>query len=146
MAAQLDAWLGGLLAQMAPSARRALARAVAKGLQQRSQRRIAAQLNPDGSAFAPRQPQLRMKGGRIRRTMFAKLRTSRFLKTDSTPEAAVLGFVAQVERIARVHQLGLRDRVSKGGVDYQYPVRQLLGFSDTDISAIQDQVLTHLTR
>lgn len=109
---QLDTWLGGLLAQMAPSARRALARAVAKGLQQRSQRRIAAQLNPDGSAFAPRQPQLRMKGGRIRRTMFAKLRTSRFLKTDSTPEAAVLGFVAQVERIARVHQLGLRDRKS----------------------------------
>ncbi len=142
----MEAELSGLLTQLEPSARRELARAIAKELQPRQRKRIADQLNPDGTPFAKRKPQLRQKAGRIRRTMFSKLRTARYLKSAATANSAVVGFVGEVERIARVHQLGLRDRVQKGGKDAQYAARELLGFTDDDVSAVHDLVIAHLAR
>lgn len=136
--------LASLLANLDSKARRKLAREIAKQLRNSQQKRIAAQLNPDGSAFAKRKPQVRDQKGKIRRTMFSKLRTAKYLKTEANPNAAVVGFVGEVERIARVHQYGLRDRAQKGGPDVQYPARQLLGFTEPDIEAIRDAVLAHL--
>ncbi|MGF6141373.1 phage virion morphogenesis protein [Pseudomonas laurylsulfatiphila] len=138
--------LGGLLAKLEPGARRELAKAIAKEVQPRQRKRIADQLNPDGTSFAKRKPQLRQKSGRIRRTMFNKLRTARYLKTSATSNNAVVGFVGQVERIARVHQFGLRDRVQKGGKEAQYAARELLGFTDDDVNAVHDLVISHLAR
>lgn len=142
----MEAQLSGLISQLEPSARRVLARAIAKELQPRQRKRIADQLNPDGTPFAKRKPQLRQKVGRIRRTMFSKLRTARYLKSAATANSAVVGFVGEVERIARVHQLGLRDRVQKGGKDAQYAVRELLGFTEDDVNAVHDLVIAHLAR
>lgn len=144
--APMEAQLDGLLSRLEPSARRELARAIAKELQPRQRKRIADQLNPDGTPFAKRKPQLRQKAGRIRRTMFSKLRTARYLKSAATANSAVVGFVGEVERIARVHQFGLRDRVQKGGKDAQYTARELLGFTDDDVSAVHDLVIAHLAR
>lgn len=138
--------LSGLLASLDANARRQLAREIAKTLRQSQQRRIAAQLNPDGSAFEKRKPQVRAQKGKVRRTMFAKLRTTKYLKVESSPNAAVVGFADEVERIARVHQYGLRDRAQKGGPDIQYPVRQLLGLTEADVDAISDATLKHLAR
>lgn len=138
--------LAGLLANMDGKARRQLAREIAKQLRQSQQRRIAAQLNPDGTAFDKRKPQLRQQKGKLRRTMFTKLRTAKYLKTEAKPDAAVVGFVSQVGRIAAVHQYGLRDRAQKGGPEVQYPVRQLLGFTDADIEAVSDLTIKHLAR
>lgn len=138
--------LAGLLANMDSKARRQLARDIAMQLRQSQQRRIAGQLNPDGSAFEKRKPQLRQQKGRLRRQMFSKLRTAKYLKTEAKPDAAVIGFVSQVGRIAAVHQYGLRDRAQKGGPEVQYPVRQLLGFSEADIEAISDATIRHLAR
>ena len=87
---EIDAALQGLLTAMAPGERRKLARDIAADLRSRQQRRVAAQLNPDGSAYEPRKPRLRAKVGRIRRTMFAKLRAAKYLKASSTAEAAVV--------------------------------------------------------
>lgn len=142
----LNTHFDGLLAQLEPGARRALAKAIAKEIQPRQRKRIADQLNPDGTPFAKRKPQLRQKSGRVRRTMFSKLRTTRYLKTSATSNSAVVGFVGEVERIARVHQFGLRDRVQKGGKEAQYASRELLGFTDDDVSAIHDLVIAHLAR
>jgi phage virion morphogenesis protein len=142
----MEAQLSGLISKLEPSARRELARAIARELQPRQRKRIADQLNPDGTPFAKRKPQLRQKAGRIRRTMFSKLRTARYLKSSATANSAVVGFVGEVERIARVHQLGLRDRVQKGGKDAQYAARELLGFTDDDVSAVHDLVISHLAR
>lgn len=139
-----EAELAILLANLDSKARRKLAREVAKQLRTSQQKRIAAQLNPDGSAFAKRKPQVRDQKGKIRRTMFSKLRTAKYLKTEANPNTAVVGFVGEVERIARVHQYGLRDRAQKGGPDVQYPARQLLGFTEADVEAIRDAVLAHL--
>lgn len=142
---ELDARANGLLASLTPAARRTLAREIASRLRTRGQQRIAAQVSPDGTPYAPRKPQLRRKKGRIRREMFSKLRTTRFLKTEATADAAMVGFVSQVERIARVHQEGLRDRVRPGGPEYAYPARELIGISDDDRAAIEGLVLDHLS-
>lgn len=136
--------LAGLLTRLEPKARRQLAREIAKQLRQSQQRRIAAQLNPDGSAFEKRKPQVRAQKGKLRRTMFTKLRTTKYLKIEAKPDTAVVGFVSQVGRIASVHQYGLRDRAQKNGPEVQYSPRQLLGFTDADIETISDLTLAHL--
>lgn len=138
--------LQGLLTALSEVERRKLARDIATDLRQRQQRRIAAQLNPDGSAFEPRKPRLRAQAGRIRRSLFARLRTTRYLRVQGTAAAAVVEIAGRAARIARVHQYGLTDRVAPGGPEYRYPVRQLLGFSDADEDAIADRVVEHLAR
>lgn len=140
-ALRIEQELAGLLAKIEPKARRTLAQEIAKTLRTSQQKRIAAQLNPDGTAFEPRKPQIRGQKGKIRRQMFAKLRTSRYLRMESTSEAAVIAFASQVQRIAQVHQYGLRDRVQSGGPEVPYAERRLLGFTDQDISVIAKQVI-----
>lgn len=137
----LPHWADGLLQQLSPAARRQLARDIARRLRSSQQARIAAQQNPDGSPYTPR---LRQKSGHIRRQMFAKLRTARFLKMEASSNAAIVGFLARVDRIAAVHQYGLRDRVRPGGPTVQYARRQLLGYTPADVDLIADQILHHL--
>ncbi|MCR4465845.1 phage virion morphogenesis protein [Burkholderia sp. SCN-KJ] len=140
-------WAAGLLGRLTSGQRVVLAKGLAAELRRRHSRRIAEARNPDGSRFAPRKPQARRKKGRIRRAMFAKLRTARFLKTAATADASVLHFTRQVERIARVHQEGLRDRVERNrGPVVKYPARELLGLADADIHRIADVVLEFLSR
>ncbi|EDT38600.1 phage virion morphogenesis protein [Burkholderia ambifaria] len=141
-----EEWASGLLGQLTPAQRAVLAKGLAVELRRRHSRRIAEARNPDGSRYAPRKPQARRKKGRIRRAMFAKLRTARFLKTASTADASVLHFTRQVERMARVHPEGLRDRVEHNGPVVQYPARALLGLADADVGRIADVVLDFLSR
>jgi phage virion morphogenesis protein len=141
----LEAWAGALLSNLEAPAQRALARAVAMEMRRRQGARIAEQRNPDGSAYEPRKPQLRLRPGRVRRAMFARLRTTRFLKIEANPDAAVVTFVGRAQRIAAVHQFGLRDRVNRAGLEVTYPQRELLGFDDADVDRITDLVLAHLT-
>lgn len=140
----IESWAGALLAKVDVKARRGLARKIATDLRQTQQKRITAQTDPDGSPYTPRKPQLNKKQGAIRRGMFNKLRTAKYLKAQSGPNAAVVDFTMQVARIARVHHFGLRDRVSKGGPEAQYAARPLLGLSQADIQKIGDMVLSQL--
>ncbi|UJB33760.1 phage virion morphogenesis protein [Chromobacterium sp. Beijing] len=145
--ALLDSKLSGLLSQLGPAQRRTLARQIVASLRASQQQRIRLQQNPDGSGFEARRPQLRKKKGAIRRQMFTKLRLARYLKTQAGPAGGAVEFIGQVQRIARVHQLGLLDRVSRNrGVTAQYPARQLLGFSPSDIEDISDVILKYLSR
>lgn len=140
----LTAWAGAFLHKLDASERRILMRAVAGELRRRQAIRIAEQRNPDGSAYEPRKPRLRQRTGRVRRAMFMRLRTSRFMKAQSAPDSAVVAFIGNAERIASVHQFGLRDRVNKGGLEVQYAKRELLGFADGDVDRMADMVLSHL--
>lgn len=147
----METWVGGLIARLEPAARRKLARAVATDLRRAQVGRIAAQRNPDGSPFAPRKRDpLRSRTGRVKRraaAMFLKLRRPGYLRASSTPDEAVVGFPnPQVSRIARVHQEGLRDRVSRApnAPEADYPARQLLGYTDADRERLLDLVMKHL--
>ncbi|OBU84541.1 phage virion morphogenesis protein [Chromobacterium subtsugae] len=145
--ARLDAELGALIHQLDTGARRSLAREIGHALRQSQQKRIAAQQNPDGSGFAPRRPQYREQKGRIRSQMFTKLRGARWLKIEASVGGVEVGFLRQVERIARVHQYGLRDRISRHTTrEAQYPARELLGLSQPDFELIHSKVLDHLAK
>lgn len=141
----LEDWAGGLLARLSAPERRKLNQDIARELRRSQQQRIAAQRNPDGSAYAPRKPRknLRGKKGRIKR-MFTKLSQAKHLKLQSTSEAIVVGFVGRTARLARVHQYGLRDRAARGAPDTQYAERRLLGLTDADLELIRDRLLEHL--
>jgi len=144
---ELTAWCDGLLASLESSQRRQLARQIARELRTANVKRIAAQVTPDGQAFEPRKvnPRFR-KQGSIRRGLFSKLRTARFLKTEASPDGATIGFSGRVGQIARVHHYGLRDRVRPGGPEHQYAARPLLGVTDDDIERIKALVLASLIR
>jgi phage virion morphogenesis protein len=149
----LESWAGPLLARLSPAGRRQAAMDIGRALRKSQQQRIAAQRNPDGSAFAPRKPRalqgkkLREKGGRIkRRAMFAKLRTAKLLQIDTDADGLAIGWAGRVARIARVHQEGLESEVAPGGAKYKYPVRQLLGITPAERDMIRDKLLEHLAR
>ncbi|MBW0067971.1 phage virion morphogenesis protein, partial [Escherichia coli] len=94
------------------------------------QKNIRMQRNPDGSSYEPRRVTARSKKGRIKRQMFAKLRTTKYLKTAASADSASVQFEGKVQRIARVHHYGLRDRVSRKGPEVRYAERRLLGVND----------------
>lgn len=142
--APLEAFAANLIAGLEPTARRELARSIATTLRTRNQKRIAAQVNPDGSAFEPRKPQLRHKTGRIKRQMFSRLRLAKYLKASSTPNEAIVSFSETVARIAKVHHFGLRDKVNRRGLEVDYPARQLLGIPPDDEALIAELVTAHL--
>lgn len=147
MSDPVEAFAAGLIAALQPAERRLLARDIAQLLRRANQTRIAAQQNPDGSAFEPRKPQrLRRRKGKLRRAMFAKLRTARFFKVQATSDAAIVGFTAEIERIARVHHHGLRDRVNRRGLEADYPARRLVGIAESDEAAIKDLIIDRLAR
>lgn len=61
--ADLERFVGGMLKSLEPAQRRSLFRKVATTMRRSNQRRIAAQKNPDGSAFDPRKPPAEPKPG-----------------------------------------------------------------------------------
>lgn len=137
--------LKGLLDAMSPAARRRLAVDIAKKLRQSQQQRIKSQKAPDGTAYAPRKPQrIREKKGRVKREMFAKLRTNRYLKASGNDNVAVVVFTDKVQRIARVHQYGLMENSSQKGKGIKYQSRELLGFSSFDKETIEKTLLEYL--
>ncbi|WP_320735983.1 phage virion morphogenesis protein [Enterobacter sp. 237C8] len=127
---RVDDWLGALLANLEPAARNRMMRQLAQELRRSQQQNIRLQRNPDGTAFEPRRVTARSKKGRIKRQMFAKLRTTKYLKTAATADSASVQFDGKVQRIARVHHYGLRERVRRNGPEARYPARRLLGVND----------------
>lgn len=142
-----DNQLEGLLAALSPAGRRKLAGEIAKQLRTAQQQRIKQQKAPDGSPYQARKRQpLTAKKGRIKRAMFQKLRTNRYMKASGRENGAVVEFTGNVQRIARVHQYGLKDRPNVHAQDVQYAERQLLGFSQADKQFVETLTIKHLSR
>lgn len=135
--------LAGLIASLSPAARRQMAADIAKKLRASQQQRIKRQQAPDGTPYAARKRQpVRSKRGRIRREMFAKLRsTNRFMKAKGSDSAAVVEFTDKVQRMARVHQYGLKDRPNRNSRDMQYEARPLFGFTRDDELLVEKLII-----
>ena len=143
---QLEDWMVGLLEKFTPAQRRKLTQQWARTLRQSQQKRIQQQLNPDGSPYEARKPQKRDKKGRVKRKMFRKIRTSRYLKTKATLDMAEVSFSNnRIEKIATTHQLGLRERLGKRGPVVKYPQRKLLGMTEIDIGRVGDELINYLS-
>jgi len=142
---KVDEWLAALLANLEPAARQRMMRELAQELRRNQQHNIRLQRNPDGSGYEPRKVTARTKKGRIKRQMFAKLRTAKYLKTAASAESASVQFEGKVQRIARVHHYGLRDRVSRKGGKVRYSQRQLLGRNLSVDELIQSLLTNYLS-
>ncbi len=142
---RVDDWLAALLANLEPAARNRMMRQLAQELRRSQQQNIRLQRNPDGTAFEPRRVTARSKKGRIKRQMFAKLRTTKYLKAAATADSASVQFEGKVQRIARVHHYGLRDRVRRNGPEARYPARRLLGVNDEVETITRDTLLRWLS-
>ncbi|HGC6387425.1 TPA: phage virion morphogenesis protein [Cronobacter dublinensis] len=137
--------LEALISSLSAPARKEMARSIGRKLRASQQQNIKRQQAPDGTPFKPRKAQpVRSKKGRIKREMFAKLRTAKYMKTQASASEAVIEFAGNVQRMARVHHYGLRDRPSRRGKEVQYEARPLLGMSKHDIEMIEDLIINHL--
>ena len=126
-----DDRLAGLIAALSPASRRRMAADIAEKLRTSQQRRIKMQKAPDGTPYAARKRQpLRAKKGRVKREMFVKLRTNRFMKAAGRDDAAVVEFAGKVQRMAKVHQYGLEDAPNINSKRIEYPTRPLIGFNN----------------
>jgi phage virion morphogenesis protein len=142
-----DDKLAGLIAALSPSARRKMAADIAKTLRTRQQRRIKSQMSPDGTPYAARKRQpVKAKKGRVKREMFAKLRTNRFMKATGSNDAAVVEFTGKVQRMVNVHHYGLKDKPSRYSKEVQYDARPLIGFSDDDRQTVEAIIIEKLSR
>lgn len=141
-----DDRLAGLISALSPAARRKLAGEIAKQLRAAQQQRIKQQKAPDGSPYQARKRQpLRAKKGRIKRAMFQKLRTNRYMKASGRENSAVVEFTSKVQHIARIHQYGLKDRPNQHTRDVQYAERPLLGFSQKDKQNVESLIVKFIT-
>ena len=130
---RVDDWLAALLANLEPAARNRMMRQLAQELRRSQQQNIRLQRNPDGTAFEARRVTARSKKGRIKRQMFAKLRTTKYLKTAATADSASVQFY------------GLRDRVRRNGPEARYPARRLLGVNDEVETITRDTLMRWLS-
>ncbi|WP_182073714.1 MULTISPECIES: phage virion morphogenesis protein [unclassified Serratia (in: enterobacteria)] len=141
-----DDKLAGLIAGLSASRRRDMAAEIAKRLRISQQQRIKRQQAPSGTPYAARKRQpIRSKKGRVKREMFAKLRTHRYMKAKGTADEALVEFAGRVQRIARVHQEGLRDRPGRYSKEVQYDRRALLGFTQVEMRYIEGVVLNWIS-
>ncbi len=138
---EVDAWLDALLAKLEPAERKKMLREVARDVRRIQQANMTAQRSPDGSAWEPRRVSARTKPGRIKRKMFVKLKTAKYLKTKATGDSAEVVFIPAVQGLARVHHYGLRDRVSRRGITVKYAERPLLGISGETETTIKDVIV-----
>ncbi len=141
---RLTHWADGLLASMEPTARRQLASEMARTLRASQVQRIRANRQPDGSPMAPRKPQPKLKQGRgrLRRKMFFKISSPTWLKARASEHQAVVEFVGTANRLATIHQYGLKDRIK--GREIRYPARELLGITHREVERLEELLLVHL--
>ncbi|MGC1067253.1 phage virion morphogenesis protein [Pantoea agglomerans] len=137
--------LEALISSLSAPARKEMARNIGRKLRASQQQNIKRQQAPDGTPFKPRKaPPVRSKKGPIKREMFAKLRTAKYMKTQASPNEAVIEFAGNVQRMARVHHYGLRDRPARKGNEVQYEARPLMGISGKDMQMIENEILAAL--
>ncbi|MBY4837537.1 phage virion morphogenesis protein [Pantoea sp. DY-5] len=122
--------LNALIGNLSPSSRKAMARNIAKKLRASQQQNIKRQQAPDGTPFKPRKAQpIRSKKGRVKREMFAKLRTAKYMKAQATSNEAVIEFTGRVQRMVWVHHYGLLDSPTLNSKKIRYPQRPLIGLN-----------------
>lgn len=143
---RLTSWADGLLASMEPAARRQLMGEMARHLRASQSKRIRANIQPDGSPMTPRKPlkKLAKKRGATRSKMFQHLVSPQWLKATSTKHQAVVEFVGSANRLATIHQYGLKDRIK--GREISYPVRELLGITTEEVEQLEVLLLAHLAK
>ena len=143
---QLNELFDGLIQQLSPAARKQLSRDISRRLRTSQAQRIKQNKAPDGAAFEARKPQptwAKRLGAIKRKLMFQKIIRQKYLKAEYSASAASVGFTGFISRIATEHQYGLRGRLNER-ISAQYPQRELLGFTSSELDMIEEVIINHL--
>ncbi|ADU69581.1 phage virion morphogenesis protein [Pantoea sp. At-9b] len=138
--------LNALINNLSAPARKEMARNIAKKLRASQQQNIKRYQAPDGTPFKPRKTQpVRSKKGRVKREMFTKLRTAKYMKAKADSDSAMIEFTGRVLRMARVHHYGQRDWASRNGKEVLYEARPLLGINENELRLIEQVLIGRLS-
>ncbi len=66
------------------------------------------------------------------------------MKARGSDSAAVVEFIGKLQRLARVHQYGLKDRPDRNSRVVLYEARPLFSFTPDDEQMIEDVIISHL--
>ncbi|KAA8734917.1 phage virion morphogenesis protein [Acinetobacter qingfengensis] len=135
--------LNALLNQLNDQQRSKLTMHIARQIRKSQSQRITRQQDPEGNPYIPRK-NLRKKKGKIRRKMFNRLKTAKFLKIEKMPNGVSIGFNDRISNIARVHQYGLVDivKAKNQSIKVKYAQRKLLGFTESEINMTENEILS----
>ncbi len=86
------------------------------------------------------------RNSQIRNRMFTNLIKTKWLKAKANPNEASVQFDSIADRVATVHQYGLRDRIGSGNQKVRYQERRLLGFTPEEQLAVEELIVEHLAR
>lgn len=148
--AKLEKFLTAELAKLSPARRRRIARKIGMEIRKANAKRIAENIQPDGSAMQARKARKLAAGkGAIKRgRMFRKMRLARSFKVNPSANGVSVGFEGPVAHTARAHHYGLIDFVGRTevgkSVRAKYPERVLLGFAAEDLQMVENTVLEML--
>lgn len=148
--AALDDHLAAQLGKLKPGRRRQIARKIGMELRKSNAKRIADNVQPDGTAMQPRKKR-NLKAGKdgIKKgRMFRKLRLARSFRVNPSADGVSVGFEGIVAHTARAHHYGLYDFVGKTEagktVRARFPRRDLIGFSPEDRAMVPELILSML--
>jgi len=144
---RVEDWLEGLMLRLSDGQRRKLSMKIGRSLRRSNAKRIAANVEPDGGAMAPRRPRKGRDGKPIRsnKRMFRKIRMARNLRIKATADSVELNFGGgAIEKIAAIHhdgQVGAVGRTRDGRtIRARYEARRLLGFGSEDMDLVLEEV------
>ncbi|MBG6118756.1 MAG: phage virion morphogenesis protein [Sphingobium sp.] len=139
--AELERWLGRIMAGLAPARRRSATLKLGQALRRANIQRIGANVEPEGGAMEKRKPgRVRQKaGGR----MFRRLRLAKAWKIDASADGLeIMPSSSSIDRVAAVHHFGETDTVGRlrdgRVIRTKYPQRRLLGFADEDRALVAE--------
>lgn len=139
--------LNALIGNLSPSSRKEMARNIAKKLRASQQQNIKRQQAPDGTPFKPRKAQpIRSKKGQVKREMFARLRTVKYMKARANSDEAVVEFTGRVQRMVRVHHYGLLESPTLNSKKIRYHQRPLLGLNLEITKEIHNMIIEGLNK
>jgi phage virion morphogenesis protein len=136
---RLDEWFGRILQGLSPAERRRAALKLGQALRRSNLKRIAANIDPDGTPFAPRKARYDRKG-RLRTKaggkMFQGLRYAKHWRIDADEDGVELSPPPRRRPHGR-RQPVRRNRhrrppAQRHQIRARYPERRLLGFSEED--------------
>ncbi len=125
---ELEQYLNGLIARLSPVQQRKLLREIGRYFLKKNRQRIRAQKNTDGSRYQAR------KNKKIRRKMLTGF--ARHMKSKVTTSSVQVGIFGSAANLAEIHHAGETEH----GI--RYPSRELVGWDDDDIQAIEDMIAT----
>ena len=142
----LTAFLTRFVDRLSPRERKRMLTKVGQSLRRSNSARIAANIQPDGTAMPPRR---RRDGPGNRGKMFRRLRQARILKVRATADDVTVGFIGNAQKVAQVHHFGKVDVVghTRDGrtIRARYVSRQLLGIGAQDERETFDAIYRHLS-